>query len=352
MKIKQLSVFSENKPGQIIGPCRLLADAGIDMRALSLADTQHFGILRMIVSDWQKAKSLLEKAGRVVKMTEVLAVEVPDRPGGLADVLGLSKDPTVNIEYMYAFPFGREEQGGAGLPLRPSGRRHRAAAGGGITVSDQRRPRPVTLSWSLRKPSPSSSSAPPGSGACSRRAPASSVARGGERLRLHAGQPRRGAAARGARSARTSGAGAPPALHGYMPNAGFPEAREAVAERLRRETGLAVHGRRRLHDGRRGRRVQRHPEIDSRSGRRSHRADAVLLRVSVLRDEPRRPHGPGGDRDGLSSGRGPHRRRHHAAHARHHPEHAQQPHRAGLPGADLARVSTRCSRASNSQWSS
>jgi hypothetical protein len=110
MKIQQLSLFSENKPGHLIAPCRLLAREGIDIRALSLADTQRFGILRMIVSDWQKAKSLLEAAGSVVKVTEVLAVEVPDRPGGLGDVLELFEGSGINIEYMYAFPFLRGEK--------------------------------------------------------------------------------------------------------------------------------------------------------------------------------------------------------------------------------------------------
>jgi hypothetical protein len=110
MKIQQLSLFSENKPGHIIAPCRLLAGEGIDIRALTLADSQRFGILRMIVSDWQKAKTLLENAGSVVKVTEVLAVEVPDHPGGLADVLGLFEGSGINIEYMYAFPFFRGER--------------------------------------------------------------------------------------------------------------------------------------------------------------------------------------------------------------------------------------------------
>ncbi len=86
---------------------RLLAQEGVDIRTLSVADTRQFGILRMIVSDWSRAKESLEKAGHVVKMTEVLAVEVPDRPGGLADVLQLFSTGTINIEYLYAFPFGR-----------------------------------------------------------------------------------------------------------------------------------------------------------------------------------------------------------------------------------------------------
>jgi hypothetical protein len=110
MKLHQLSLFSENKPGHVTAPCRLLAREGIDIRALALADTQRFGILRMIVSDWQRAKSLLEQAGSVVKVTEVLAVEVPDHPGGLADVLEAFVGSEINIEYMYAFPFVRGEK--------------------------------------------------------------------------------------------------------------------------------------------------------------------------------------------------------------------------------------------------
>ncbi len=109
MKIHQLSLFLENKPGSLIEPCRLLSQAGIDMRTLTLADTERFGILRMIVSDWEKAKLLLQSAGFVVNVVEVVAVEVPDRPGGLAEILALFEGGDVNIEYMYAFPFGRGE---------------------------------------------------------------------------------------------------------------------------------------------------------------------------------------------------------------------------------------------------
>jgi len=110
MKLHQLSVFSENKPGHVIAPCRVLAREGIDIRALSLADTERFGILRLIVSDWKRAKALLEQAGSVVKITEVLAVEVPDHPVGLADVLEAFIGTAINIEYMYAFPFVRGEK--------------------------------------------------------------------------------------------------------------------------------------------------------------------------------------------------------------------------------------------------
>ena len=107
MKIHQLSVFLENKPGQLTEPCRLLAQGGINIRTLTLADTEQFGILRLIVSDWLKGDRLLEEAGYVVNVTEVVAVEVPDRPGGLAELLAVFDNTDINIEYMYAFTFGR-----------------------------------------------------------------------------------------------------------------------------------------------------------------------------------------------------------------------------------------------------
>jgi hypothetical protein len=107
MKIHQLSLFLENQPGQLIEPCRILARAGIDIRTLTLADTQQFGILRLIVSDWQAGAKVLRDAGYVTNVTEVVAVEVPDRPGGLTGLLELLRGSQVNIEYMYAFTFGR-----------------------------------------------------------------------------------------------------------------------------------------------------------------------------------------------------------------------------------------------------
>jgi hypothetical protein len=103
MKINQLSVFLENKPGRLSEPCKLLAQAGINIVTLSLADTQQFGILRLIIQDWEKAKQVLEAGGCVVKITEVVATEVADRPGGLAEILAVIEEGGVNIEYMYAF---------------------------------------------------------------------------------------------------------------------------------------------------------------------------------------------------------------------------------------------------------
>jgi hypothetical protein len=103
-------LFLENKPGQMIQPCRLLAEAGIGIHTLTLADTQRFGILRLIVADWEQARGILEQSGYLVNVTEVVAVEVADRPGGLAGLLDLFETTGINIEYMYAFTFGREDK--------------------------------------------------------------------------------------------------------------------------------------------------------------------------------------------------------------------------------------------------
>jgi len=111
MKIHQLSVFLENKPGQLRAPCAALAEAGINIITLSLADTEQFGILRLIVEDWAKAKKVLEQAGCVVKLTEVLALEVADKPGGMERILDLVDRAGLNIEYMYAFTEKRVDKG-------------------------------------------------------------------------------------------------------------------------------------------------------------------------------------------------------------------------------------------------
>ena len=107
MKLKQLSVFLENRPGQMKVPCKALADAGINILAMSLADTEQFGILRFIVKDSNKAREALANAGCVVKETDVLAIEVEDRPGGLLDLLEAFEKANMTIEYMYAFNTNR-----------------------------------------------------------------------------------------------------------------------------------------------------------------------------------------------------------------------------------------------------
>ncbi len=103
MKIVQLSVFLSNEKGRLFDVMDTLADAKINIRALSLAETADFGVLRMIVNDNDKAMDALKKNNIVVKTTEIIAVEVPDQPGGLAGVLAVFKESGVNIEYMYAF---------------------------------------------------------------------------------------------------------------------------------------------------------------------------------------------------------------------------------------------------------
>jgi len=103
MKIHQLSVFVENKPGRLRPPCEVLAQAGINIVTLCLADTKQYGILRMIVRDWQRARDVLAAAGMTVEVTEVLVIEVRDRPGGLVELLGIFEQAGINVESMYAF---------------------------------------------------------------------------------------------------------------------------------------------------------------------------------------------------------------------------------------------------------
>ena len=103
MKVEQISIFLENKSGRLAEVTRLLGDGGINIRALTLADTSDFGILRLIVNDNARALDILKKAGFTVGKTEVVAVEVPDRPGGLADILEQFGKAGTNVEYMYAF---------------------------------------------------------------------------------------------------------------------------------------------------------------------------------------------------------------------------------------------------------
>jgi hypothetical protein len=112
MKVKQLSVFLENQPGALNRPVQLLAKAGLNILTLSLADTQQFGILRLILRDWERAKKLLEQEGCAVKTSDLVAIEVKDAPGGLAEILAALEKARVNLEYMYGFTL---KQAGKGL---------------------------------------------------------------------------------------------------------------------------------------------------------------------------------------------------------------------------------------------
>jgi hypothetical protein len=116
MKVEQISIFLENKSGRLADITEVLARNGINIRALSLADTVDFGILRLIVSDLEKTKQLLKDSGFTVGQNEVVAVEVPDLPGGLARILAALQGKGINVEYMYAFV--RKCEGNAVLIFR------------------------------------------------------------------------------------------------------------------------------------------------------------------------------------------------------------------------------------------
>ena len=102
-ELKQLSVFVENKTGRLVEITGALAKSGVDIRALSIADTTDYGILRLIVNDPEKALESLKQSGMTVSLTTVIAVEIPDTPGALNNVVAILSENGISIEYMYAF---------------------------------------------------------------------------------------------------------------------------------------------------------------------------------------------------------------------------------------------------------
>ncbi len=102
MNIHQISVFLENRAGQLAEITKLLADAHVDIRAISIAESADYGLARMIVDDAHKASAILLEHGDILSMTPVWAVEVPDRPSGLADLLAVLAEAHVDVEYMYS----------------------------------------------------------------------------------------------------------------------------------------------------------------------------------------------------------------------------------------------------------
>ena len=131
MKWKQLSVFLENKPGALSEPCRLLAKAGVNIQTFSLADTREFGILRLVVDDSESARLLLQRNGFAVKVTKVVVLETPDRPGGLAAILDALEGTGISVKYAYGFTVKPGDKGvlvfcfddpdGAGALLKKKG---------------------------------------------------------------------------------------------------------------------------------------------------------------------------------------------------------------------------------------
>ncbi|MBD3265555.1 ACT domain-containing protein [bacterium] len=103
MRPRQISVFVENRTGRIAEVTKVLGDAGVNIRAVSLADTHDFGIVRLIVNDVEKALQILRQEKFTVMDTEVIAAEIPDEPGALAKILELLGQESVNVEYLYGF---------------------------------------------------------------------------------------------------------------------------------------------------------------------------------------------------------------------------------------------------------
>lgn len=116
MKVKQLSLIISNEPGVLASACTLLAKENINISALFLADTADFGVLRLIIKEWQRAKEIFVRAGFVVVENDVIAVNVSDVPGGLAQVLSVFAEHQINVEYMYGFA---KSDGGAIQIIRP-----------------------------------------------------------------------------------------------------------------------------------------------------------------------------------------------------------------------------------------
>ena len=137
MSVKQISVFLENKPGALADLTRVLAENEIDMRAFSLAETSDFGIARIIVDDLYKTTTVLNDANFIHAVSSVLAVKIPDVPGGLSHVLSILNEENTNVEYMYAF-LGAQA-GSAYMIFKVAGHHKAAAAltGKSIRLVDQ-----------------------------------------------------------------------------------------------------------------------------------------------------------------------------------------------------------------------
>lgn len=134
MKLKQISVFLENRKGRLWKALNILSNANINIRALSIADTSEFGILRMIVSETHQAKKILEESNFVVKVNDVIAVGVSDQPGGLERVLEVLNKMDVNVEYLYAFVDKKGEKAVVVIRTEDIDAGLKALKTGGITV--------------------------------------------------------------------------------------------------------------------------------------------------------------------------------------------------------------------------
>ena len=110
MKIKQLSIFLQNKMGSLAKPLEVLTVADVNIRAMCMADTSEFGILRLVVDDPMKGKEALEENNFLVKITDIIGIEMNDAPGGLTSVLDVIRDNLIDLEYLYAFSHKKEDK--------------------------------------------------------------------------------------------------------------------------------------------------------------------------------------------------------------------------------------------------
>ena len=136
MKVEQISVFVENKSGRLAEVARTLGDAKVNIRALSIADSSDFGILRIIVNDNDTAMTVLKQKGFTVSKTEVVAVEVSDQPGGLAQILNLLEQEKLNVEYMYAFLARRSESAVIVFRFEKTDSAVQVLSSAGVTILD------------------------------------------------------------------------------------------------------------------------------------------------------------------------------------------------------------------------
>ncbi|MCI7767335.1 MAG: ACT domain-containing protein [Oscillospiraceae bacterium] len=134
MLVKQLSVFVENKPGKLSAVTRLLADNNVDIRAFSVADSRDFGILRLIVNDPDKASQVLKEAEVTISVTNVIAVCIGDRPGGLAEAVDCLYKSNISVEYMYAFVEKSGDNAFAILRVENNDKALEALTEGGFTI--------------------------------------------------------------------------------------------------------------------------------------------------------------------------------------------------------------------------
>ena len=137
MAIKQLTVFVENKQGTLVSVTDTLSKHNINLRALSIAETQDFGILRLIVNDEAAAESILKEEGYIIKITEVVGVKIGDQPGKLSEALKVLDESKINMEYLYAFMARTEKHAYVVIRVEDNGAAEAALAGAGFKLVTQ-----------------------------------------------------------------------------------------------------------------------------------------------------------------------------------------------------------------------